>query len=57
MIIVSGLDSSFPIALSSLFDISSLPDKFLFFNLLIMDKIYDSLMVENINLCGVGLLR
>ena len=30
IIIVSGLDSSFPIALSSLFDISSLPDEFLY---------------------------
>ena len=39
IIIVSGLDSSFPIALSSLFDISSLPDEFLFFNLLLISLV------------------
>ena len=45
MIIVRGLAISSFIDLSSLLDISSFPEEFLFFNLLIIDKVSLSVIV------------
>ena len=49
MIIVSGLAISSFIDLSSLLDISSIPEEFLLFNLLIIDKVYSE-VIKNMDL-------
>ena len=57
MIIVSGLAISSFIDLSSLLDISSFPEEFLLFNLLIIDKVSLSVILLKLKRCSVGLLR
>ena len=54
MIIVSGLAISSFIDLSSLLDISYLPEEFLLFNLLIIDKVSLSVILLKLKRCSVG---
>ena len=55
IIIVNGLEISHLIDLSSLFDISSLPEEFLLFKLLIMVDVSFSAILMKLKRCSVGL--
>ena len=57
IIIVNGLEISHIIDLSSLFDISSLPEEFVPFKLLIIVNVSFSDILLKLKRCSVGLLR
>ena len=57
LIIVNGLEISYFIDLSSLLEISPLPEEFLLFKLLIIVNVSHSVILLKLKRCSVGLIR